>query len=187
MKDRYHPVSSFSSGSDEKANSSEPAFLAIGRVLRPHGVRGEIRVEIHTDHPERFEVYKSLYIGTEHRPYTLAGHRFHQGKVLLKLDGVDDRNAAETLRAQWVCIATEDAVPLEEGEVYLHQMISLRVVTIDGEDLGVVSEIIETGANLVYAVRGKEGEILIPDIPEVIEAVDVEGGQVTVRLMEGLR
>jgi len=186
-KDRYHPVSHAAQGSDEGSTSSEPAFLAIGRVLRPHGVRGELRVEIHTDYPERFGVYGQVYLGPDYMRYEIEAHRFHQGRVLLKLREVIDRTAAEALRGQWVYIATEDAVPLAEGEVYLHQMLGLRVVTVEDEELGEVVDLIETGANLVYVVRGMQGETLLPDIPEVIERIDLEAGELVVRLMEGLR
>ena len=186
-KGRDNSVSSPASGSDEVISPSEPAFLAVGRVLRPHGVRGEVRVEIHTDFPERFAVYETLYLGEQHTPYGLEGHRFHQGKVLLKFRGLDDRNAVEGLREQWVWIATQDAAPLQEGEIYLHQMLHLRVVTVEGESLGQVVEIIETGANPVYIVRGSKGEILIPDTDEVIVHIDLPRQQVTVRLIEGLR
>lgn len=186
-RDRHHPVSHAAQGSDEGSTPSEPGFLAIGRVLRPHGVRGELRVEIHTDFPERFGVYRQVYLGPDHMPYEIEGHRFHQGRVLLKLREVIDRTAAEVLRGQWVYIAAKDAVPLAKGEVYLHQMLGLRVRTVEDEELGEVVDLIETGANLVYVVRGMQGEILIPDIPEVIEAIDLEAGQLIVRLMEGLR
>lgn len=184
---RGHPVSHGTRGSDGSSDPSEPAFLAIGRILRPHGVRGEVRVEIHTDFPERFGVYQRVYLGPGHRPYEIEGHRFHQGRVLLKFREVIDRTAAGELRGQWVYIAVEDAVPLAEGEVYLHDMLGLRVETVEGEELGEVADIIETGANPVYVVRGLQGEILIPDIPDVIEAIDLEGGELIVRLIEGLR
>jgi 16S rRNA processing protein RimM len=171
--------------------------LAVGRVLRPHGLRGEVRVEIHTDAPERFASYERLYLAPvapggsalmsgEPVPRALQGHRFHQGKVLLKLEGVDDRNQAEELRDQWVWISIEDAVPLEEGEVYLHQMLHLRVVTAEGEPLGEIAEIIETGANFVYVVHGARGEILVPDTEEVVLEVDTEARQMTVHLIDGL-
>ena len=186
-KDRFPPVPSLPQDSDEVLTSSESAFLAVGRVHRPHGIRGEIRVEIHTDYPERFSLYKTLYLGPKHAPFALQAHRFHQGKVLLKLEGVDDRDAAGALRDQWVCIATKDAVPLEEGDVYQHQMLSLRVRTDDGEDLGEIADIIETGANLVYVIRGEGGELLLPDIPEVVLHVDLSSRQVTVHMIEGLR
>jgi len=186
-KGRGNSVSSSASGSDATSWASEPDFLAVGRVLRPHGVRGEVRVEIHTDFPERFAVYETLYLGSAHTPYALEGHRFHQGRVLLKLKGIDDRNAAEGLRTQWVWIAVRDAAPLDQGEMYLHQMMHLGVVTADGEALGQVVEIIETGANPVYVVRGRGGDILIPDTEEVILDVDLETRTVTVQLIEGLR
>lgn len=186
-KDRDDLVSSPASGSDAIASPSEPDFLAVGRVLRPHGVRGEVRVEIHTDFPERFALYKTLYLGPTHIPYALESHRFHQGRVLLKFRGIDDRNMAEGLRTQWVSIAAQDAAPLKQGEMYLHQMLHLQVVTAEGEALGQVSEIIETGANPVYVVRGQAGDILIPDTEEVILHVDLETRTVTVRLIEGLR
>jgi 16S rRNA processing protein RimM len=184
---RGHPVSHGTRGSDGGSTPSEPAFLAIGRILRPHGVRGEVRVEIHTDFPERFGVYRQVYVGAGHKAYQIERHRFHGGRVLLKFREVVDRTAAEELREQWVYIAVEDAVPLAEGEVYLHDMLGLRVETVEGEELGEVTDIIETGANPVYVVRGLQGEILIPDIPEVIEAIDLERGELIVRLIEGLR
>jgi 16S rRNA processing protein RimM len=187
MTDRSKPVPSVHSGSDEVAASSEPAFLAIGRVLRPHGVRGELRVEIHTDYPERFAVYKTVYLGPKYVPYAIESHRFHQGKVLVKLADINDRTAAEALREQWMSISTADAIPLGDGEIYVHQMLQLRVVTVEGEDLGEIQEVIETGANLVYVVQGPSGQILLPDIPEVFLQIDLTTGVATVRLLEGLR
>ncbi|MBN1642319.1 MAG: 16S rRNA processing protein RimM [Anaerolineae bacterium] len=185
--DRLNPVSHVSQGSDEVRSPSEPAFLAIGRVLRPHGIHGELRVEIHTDYPERFAVYRRLYLGPEHAPFHVEGHRFHHNLVLIKLVGVNDRDAADLLRGQWVQIAAADAVPLAEGEVYYHQILAMRVRTDAGEDLGEVTDMIETGANAVYVVSGLQGEILIPDIPDVVLQIDAAARQMTVRLIEGLR
>jgi 16S rRNA processing protein RimM len=193
----HSPTSSHAGGSDEGLAPSEPLFLAVGRVLRPHGLRGEIRVEIHTDYPERFALYKEVYlaptrpqegllIASEGVVYPLEGHRFHQGAVLLKLGGIDDRMQAESLRELWVWIPPKDAVPLQEGEFLLHQLMYMRVVTAEGEFLGEIAEMIETGANLVYVVRGPRGEILVPDIDEVVLDIDVEAGQMTVQLIQGL-
>ena len=190
-----------SQGSVEAHPSSEPRFLAVGRILRPHGLRGEVRVEIHTDYPERFALFEHVYLAparTNPGPsglqsaasgtlYGLESHRFHSKWVLLKLAGIDDRTQAETLRGLWVWIAPEQAAPLDEGEVYLHDMLDLEVVTDEGEVLGQIQQIIETGANTVYVVRGLRGEILIPDTSEVILGVDLEAQQVTVHLLEGLR
>ena len=186
-----------SEGSGEGTTPPEPLFLAVGRVLRPHGLRGEVRVEVHTDYPERFALYKRVYlapvtpdgdllVASRCVPYELEGHRFHQNAVLLKLAGIDDRNGTEALREQWVWIHAEQAVPLQEDEVYLHQMLGLRVVTDQGQVLGQVQDIIETGANLVYVVRGPRGDVLLPDTDEVVLDVDIEARQMTVHLLEGL-
>jgi 16S rRNA processing protein RimM len=191
---RSTPPPSSGSGQDP---SPEPLFLAVGRVLRPHGLGGEIRVEIHTDFPDRFALYKQVYlaptrpeggllVASEGVAYTLQSHRFHRGAVLLKLGGIDDRTQAETLRERWVWIPAREAAPLEEGEFMLHQLMYMRVVTAEGELLGEIKEILETGANLVYVVRGTRGEILLPDIDEVVLHIDVEARQMTVRLIEGL-
>jgi 16S rRNA processing protein RimM len=161
--------------------------LAVGRVLRPHALTGELKVEIHTDYPERFVPGEQLYLGEEHTPYVIEGVRFHQGTILLKMVGIDDRNAAETKRGQWVRVTMADAVPLKEGQVYLHEILHLRVETLDGEDLGEVTEIIETGANLVYVVSGEQGEILLPDIDKVVQEIDVPGRRMLVHLIDGLR
>ena len=161
--------------------------MAVGRVLRPHALSGELKVEIHTDYPERFVPGGQLYLGKEYAPYVIERVRFHQRAVLLKMVGIDDRNAAEMRRGEWVWVTMADAVPLQEGEIYLHDMLHLRVDTVDGECLGEVTEIIETGANLVYVVSGVHGEILLPDTPEVVQEIDVAEGRMLVRLIDGLR
>jgi 16S rRNA processing protein RimM len=171
--------------------------LAVGQITRPHGLRGEVRVEIHTDYPDRFALYervtlaptrpeRGLLVASEGAAYELEGHRFHQNAVLLKLSGIDDRTQAEALRSLWVWIPAKDAAPLQEGEVLIHQLMYMRVVTTEGEAVGLVQDIIETGANLVYVVRGPRGEVLLPDTDEVVLDIDVEAGRMTVQLIEGL-
>ena len=196
-QDDGRSTSPLSGGSDEGSPPSEPLFLAIGRVLRPHGLGGEIRVEIHTDFPDRFALYKQIYlaptrpergllVASEGVAYALEGHRFHQNAILLKLEGIDDRTQAEALRGLWVWIPAEEAAPLDEGEFLIHQLMYMRVMTTEGETLGQVQDIIETGANLVYVVRGIRGEILLPDTDEVVLDIDVDAGQMTVQLIDGL-
>lgn len=174
-----------SAGSDVAFDPSEPQFLAVGRVVRPHGVHGEVCAEVHTAYPERFKVYKTLYLGPFYAPYRLKGHRFHQDLVLLTLEGVNDRDQAAALRDQWVWISVDEAIPLEEGEFYLYQALGFRVVTDAGEDLGRVTEIMETGANDVLVVRGAR-EVLLPLIPGVLVKADIQAGQITVHLPDGL-
>lgn len=186
-----------SQGSGAKGSSSEPSssppsrpqpprYLAIGRVLRPWGVRGEVKVEILTDWPERFALLEHVYLGEEAMPCRLERVRLHQGYALLKLAGYDDRSAAEALRDQLVQIAHEEAMPLDEGEYYVYQIEGLEVWTDEGESLGRVVEVLFTGSNEVYVVHGPRGEVLIPAIADVVLKVDLEGGRLVVHLMDGL-
>jgi 16S rRNA processing protein RimM len=113
--------------------------------------------------------------------------RLHQGVVILKLGGCDTRNDAETLRNQWLQIPAEEALPLEEGEFFYYQLVGLQVETAAGEVLGELQEILQTGANDVFVVRGPGGELLLPDIPDVILDVDPEAGRIVVQIPAGLR
>lgn len=186
MNDRQDRSPAFAKGSDAVSDPSGPQFLVVGRVVKPHGVHGELRVEIHTAYPERFAVYKTLYVGASLTPHRLTGHRFHHDMVLLSLEGIGDRTQAEALRNEWLWISMADAVPLEAGEFYVYQAIGLSVITDEGVELGRIVEIMETGANDVYIVQGAQGEVLLPDIPEVILRVDIGAAIMTVHLLDGL-
>jgi 16S rRNA processing protein RimM len=158
-------------------------------VLRPHGVRGEVRVAPHTDQPERFTWLKSVYLGdTDPQLVEVESVRFHEGQglVLLKFAGYDTREDADRLRGQWVHVPEKDAIPLAEGEYFLYQLEGLTVRSDDGRDLGRLTGVLETGANNVFVIQGEQGEILLPDIPEVIREINFETGLMTVHLLPGL-
>ncbi len=168
-------------------DSAEPRFLVIGRVNKPHGIRGEIRVMPLTDDPARFARLKRVFLDEEgSRSVEVESSRLHKGVALLKLAGYDDRDAADGLREKWLFVATEDADPLAEGEYYLYQLIGLRVIDDQGNALGELTEVIETGANNVFVVEGESGQRLIPDIPDVVRAIDFEAGTMTVQLLPGM-
>lgn len=172
-------------GRDERAASAD--YLVVGEVLRPHGVRGELRMRVMTNYPQRLGELDKLYFGPEHTSHRLLGVRPHRGALLLRLDGIADREAAEHFREMLVYVHISEAVPLEDGEYYLFQLVGLEVVTDDGRVLGNLVDVIETGANDVYVVRGPDdAEILLPAIPQVIVNVDVPGGRMIVHLLEGL-
>ena len=178
-------------GGSGKARTPEPRFLAVGQVSRPHGVRGELRVQILTDYPERLGQHTYLYLASPDSPdavrrYPVEKWRYHKKILLLKLGGCDDRNAAEELRGQLVQIPFEEAVPLEEGEYYHFQLIGVRVETENGEHLGQVVEMLETGANDVYVVRGPRGEVLLPAVDDVVLELDLRAQRMVVRLPPGL-
>jgi len=172
--------------------ASKPRYLLLGEILRPHGINGEVRMRILTDYPERIASLEMVYLGSDPNVAEAAGYRVehmrpHQGYGLLKLEGVDSRDEADLLRELFVMVSIEDAVPLEEGEYYLYQIIGLRVQTQDGELLGTLTDVLETGANNVYVVDSpRYGEILIPVIQETIIETDVHAGVVIVRLPPGL-
>ncbi|MEA3345167.1 MAG: ribosome maturation factor RimM [Chloroflexota bacterium] len=167
-------------------DESSPRFLIIGEILRPQGVRGEVRVRILTDFPERFRTLKRAYLGQALAPVNVERAHFHQKWVLLKFAGYNDRTAAEELRGALIQIPVEEAIPLEEDEYYLHQIVGLGAWTVEDEYLGRVREILPTGSNDIYVVWGPKGEILLPAIEEVIHEVDLEAGRLTVKLLEGL-
>jgi len=173
-------------GSEPPPRPTEPCFLAVGRILRPHGVRGELRVAILTDYPERLPLHDTLYLGNDHHPYPVEGIRFHQEIALVKLAGCDDRNAAENLRGQLVQIPADDAVPLEEGEYYHFQLLGVSVTSDQGEELGRVAEVLDTGANDVYIIHGPHGTLLLPAIAGVILELDLEARTMVVAIPPGL-
>jgi 16S rRNA processing protein RimM len=179
-------------GSGEKTRSPEPRFLTVGQVVGVHGVGGELKVALLTQDPHRFGRLERVLVGLEGQepvPWPLEGYRLHKGHALLKLARCDDRNMAETLRGYLIQVPLEEAIPLEEGEYYEHQILDLDVWTAAGEHLGRVMEIIYTGANEVYVVRGTgpdRRDLLIPATEEVILEVDLEGGRLVVELLEGL-
>lgn len=166
---------------------TEPRFLGIGQVQKPHGVRGEVRVSPHTELPERFTWLKVVYVGEKNpQPVAVEAARVHGSSVLLKLAGYDDRNAADSLRGQWLQVPEEEGIPLEEGEYFLYQLEGLSVYTDEGRHLGELIEVIETRANNVFIVRGEHGDVLLPDTEEVILDIDFDNGRMTVHLLPGL-
>jgi 16S rRNA processing protein RimM len=172
--------------------AEHPPFLLLGRVLRPHGIRGELRIEVLTAYPERIVPAMWVYMGSDPEDtaaavrYKVTKARAHHQYLILQLDGVLDRDAADLLRQKYVMIPLEDAVPLEEDEFYLYQAIGLAVYTVDNERLGEVVEVLETGANDVYVIRGPRGEVLLPAIDECVIDIDFDAGKMTVHLMDGL-
>ena len=168
-------------------NPAEPRFLAVGRVIKPHGVHGEVRVEVMTDRPERFGWLEAIYVGERNpRRVGVVSVRRHGQFVLLKLDGYPTRTEAELLRNELLQVPEDEAIPLEEGEYFLHQLLGLEVVTESGRSVGRLTDVLETGANNVFIIEGELGELLVPDIPDVVREVDVAGGRVIVRLLPGL-
>jgi 16S rRNA processing protein RimM len=167
--------------------SSEPVFLVVGKLRRPHGLGGEILMEIWTDFPERLRPGLQLYIGEEYLPCQLLKFRRHQDMLLVTLDGYPTREAVSALRNQYVYVRTAEVPPLPEGEFYHHQLLGLTVKDDTGKRLGEVIEIIETGANDVFVVRTPIGpDILIPYLDTLLIKVDLDRGELHTKLPLGL-
>ena len=162
----------------------EPGFVVVGRILAPWGVRGEVKVEPITDFPDRFSPGEEVYV--EGHLFKIEGMRCHKGKILLKLATVDDFAAAEKLRGLFLEIPETKLHPLAADEYYHFQLIGLEVRTTDGRLLGDVVDIIATGSNDVYVVRGKQGELLIPAIEDIVKSVELDRKRITVKLVAGL-
>lgn len=169
------------------ADVSPDDLIAIGRISKPHGVHGELKIRPLTDLPERFQWLETVFIG-DHNPIEVAvsSVRFHKDVVLLKFEGYPNRNDVEPLKGKLLQIREEDAIPLEEGEYFLYQLEGIDVVTDEDEALGKISRIIETGANNVFVVKQGKKEILLPDIDDVILDIDFENGRMLVHLLPGL-
>lgn len=172
--------------------SSEPRYLLLGEVLRPHGLNGEVRIRVLTDYPERIPQLEQLYVADSIHAanpvaYQVEHMRMHKQYGLLKLKGINNRNQADLLRQLSIMVAIDDAVPLEDGEFYLYQLIGLSVQTDTGETLGEITDWLETGANDVYIVKSPQyGEVLIPVTEETIVAYDFDQRVVIVKLPAGL-
>ena len=167
--------------------ASGPAFLAVGKVRRPHGVAGDVLVEVYTDFPERLQPKAVIYAGEAHVPLTIQRQRLHNDGILLAFDGFTTPEQVGRFRNQILYIEVDDAKELPEGEFYYHELLGLSVISETGESLGKVTEIMQTGANDVYVVTSESGqEILLPAIAQVILEVDIESKQMKVHLLPGL-
>jgi len=160
--------------------------LTVAVIERPHGVRGELQARITSDTPDRLLGYKRLYLGEEANPRKVLSARFHQDRVLYRLSGIATPEQVRALSGTPLRIPGSAAAPLAEGEYFLYQLIDSTVVDEGGEVLGVLVDIMQTGANDVYVVRPADGapDILLPNIPSVILAIDPANARITVRLPE---
>ena len=163
-------------------------YLEIGRITSPHGVRGEVKTEVWADSPESLTGVKTVYMGSDGSgPAEVECVRPHGGRLLIKLKGVDDADAANALRGR-VLYARRESIYLPPGSCFIEDLKELRGVDADtGRDYGKVSDVISTGANDVYVLRDDTGrERLIPAISQVVLEKDFERGIMLIRPLRGL-
>lgn len=170
------------SGPDPDVPLSE-VRLAIGTIVGTHGVDGELRLRLSTDEPEQLRRIKRIYVGEETTTRRLTGVRFHQGMALIRINGVSNPEQGKALLGQIVRISGRDARPLEPGEFYYYQVVGITAFDEVGNVIGIVSDILETGANEVFVITPEAGgkEILLPNIPDVVLEINSAERRMTVR------
>ncbi|WP_413380073.1 ribosome maturation factor RimM [Alkalihalobacillus sp. 1P02AB] len=168
-------------------------WFKVGKVVNTHGVKGEVRVIASTDFAEeRFAIGQELMVQDaqtkEKVLVTVASHRKHKNFDLLTFEGFPNINLVERFKGELLYVSDQFLEELDEHEYYYHEIIGCQVVTEDGEVLGKIKEIIETGANDVWVVQRLEGgkDVLIPYIEQVVQKIDVDEKKITVHLLEGL-
>ena len=156
-------------------------YLEAGKIVNTHGVRGEVRIVPWADSAEFLRRIRTFYI--DGNPYKVLRSRVHKNQLIAALEGVEDVNAAMTLKNRVVSIDRKD-VKLPQGRYFVQDLIGLPVKSDDGAELGELSEVLDLPQGQVYVVKG-DREILIPDVPEFILSIDPETG-ITVHLIEGM-
>jgi 16S rRNA processing protein RimM len=168
-------------------NNGKPVFLAVAKICKPHGLNGEVSVELLTDFPERLKNGKQVYIGENHIPYKIETIRKMVKKYLVSFADHYSRDSVGSFRNEIVYIRDKDLPVLSDNEYYYHDLIGMRVFSIKNQEIGVLIEIIRTGANDVYVIKPHNQdakEILIPAIKSVVKKVDTENNKMTVKLQE---
>lgn len=167
----------------------EDDLLRVGVITSTHGIKGEVKVFPTTDDPSRYRQLKQVFLdnGGTLLSLEIQGVKFFKKFVIVKFRGIDDINEVEKYKGKDLMILREDAVELEEGEYFISDLIGLKVMTDQGELLGELQDVIQTGANDVYEVRMEDGkEVLLPAIADCILDISLEKGTVLVHLLDGL-
>lgn len=164
-------------------------LLQVGVISSTHGVRGEVKVFPTTDDAARFKKLKNVILdtGKEQIPLEIEGVKFFKQFAILKFKGIDNINEIEKYKGKSLLVERKDAVKLKKDEYFIADMIGMDVFTEDEERLGILKNVIETGANDVYEVELLDGgDVLIPAIKQCILNVDIENQKMTVHLLDGL-
>ena len=159
------------------------ALIEAGRIVNTHGVRGEVKIEVWLDSPQFFKSFKRLVLETGEEKKILSA-KTQKGFVIAALEGVADVNAAMALKGKTVSVYRVDAA-LPHGALFLQDIIGAKVVDEDGNEIGTLTDVMETPASNIYVVQG-ETEHLIPAVPEFIKKTDADAGVITVHLIEGM-
>ncbi len=160
--------------------------LEVGKIVNTHGLRGEVKVVPWTDYPEVFEEIDKVFTA-DGREFNIKGIKYQKSNIILKFSEINDIDDAEKLKNKTLLAERDSLGELPEGVFYVTDLIGLNVISDEGEILGKISDVLQTGANDIYEVeRDGKKPLLLPVIDDVVLNVDIEAGNVTVHLMEGL-
>lgn len=164
-------------------------LISIGRIVGTHGYKGTVKVESLTDFPQRFKDLETIILcqGKKTAEMTVESSGPYKGLILMKIKGIESKEEAQLYRNALLCVKEEEIYPLPEGYYYHFQLAGLAVYDTEKGYLGILKEVLETGANDVYVVHSETyGEILIPALKQVILEIDLNSQKMQVRLLEGL-
>jgi 16S rRNA processing protein RimM len=170
-------------------SDAQPSYIAIARIARTRGNRGEVLADLYTDFPDRFDALEEVWLefsDGRRRQMTLESSWEHKGRKVLKLAGIDTISAAEELIGCWVQVPAEEAINLPEGTYFDHDLIGCSVEDIHGTRLGIVEEVLRIAENNQLVVRGMGREYLIPAVKSICVRISVEDKQILVDPPEGL-
>ena len=165
-------------------------YFEIGKIVNTVGVSGEIKIFPITDDAKRFGLLNKVNIMLNGKMIEkpIKAVRYHRNLVMMKLEGVDNVDSADALRGGVIIVPRDQALPLDENEYYLRDLVGITVFAEDGEELGILGDVLFTGANDVYVIKNSDAkDLLIPAISQCVINIDIEGKRMTVRLLEGLR
>ena len=165
-------------------------LFRVGVIANTHGIKGEVKVFPTTDAPERFKKLKSVILDAKREKITLEiqSARFFKNLVIVKFKGIDDINDIEKYKGCDLYVTRENATPLNEGEYYIADLIDMTVIDDEGKELGVLYDVMQTGANDVFVVKlnDTDKELLLPNIPDCVLDIDLESGIIKVHVLDGL-
>lgn len=157
-------------------------YITVGQIINTHGLKGEIKIYPLTDDIKRFKKLKNVYIDNKETKITWC--KLQSDKIILKLEGIDTIEAAQKLKEKYIEIKREDAVKLPEGRYFITDIMECTVFDETGKELGKVANVIQTGSNDVYSVKGKDEDILIPALKSIVTKIDIENQTIVIKPLD---
>ncbi len=164
-------------------------LIPVGKIIDTHGIKGQVKLHSYSGNAESLAEAHFITLKSPSgklSEYALKGFKPNAGRFIITLKDFDDINQVIPLVGSEVCLKRSQLPPLEADEYYWNDLIGLRVETVDGIQIGTIADIFETGSNDVYVVKGNDREYLIPAIADVVTAIDLQAGKVTITLLDGL-